>query len=323
MRAASENVSRRTNHATAWPLALALAAAGTAASAIAVAAAIASFHQVAAATGRLQVAGVPFSYPRLNGPAWILLVLALIGAAALGITLRALLRQHVAYRRLLARLDVVGRLEDHPGVEVIADPRPQAFCAGYVRPRVFISEAALELLDEPELEVVLAHEHHHRRMRDPLRFACGRMFGQGLFFVPALRALFRRYADVAELNADGAAVREGANKPAALASALLTFEASGAGVAPERVDALLGGPIGWRRPWRLLALSVGSLASLVSLTWATSQAASARATLALPLLSSQPCLAVLVLVPFVACIIAIGRRMPGWRVAASLLPKAA
>ena len=298
---------RRAHHPLLLPLAFLLAGAGAAASAAPVGAAIASVHRASATSARLQLAGVPFSYPRLNAAAWLLLGLALIGASAIAVALRSALRQRIAYRRLLARLEVVGHLRGHPSVYVIADPRPEAFCAGYLRPRVYVSQAALDLLSDAELDAVLAHEHHHRRVRDPLRLACGRVLGQALFFVPALQALFGRYADLAELNADDAAVRARAGGRAALASALLAFDATGAGISPERVDSLLGQAGGWRRPWWLLSASLASLAGLTAVTWGASQAASARATFNFPFVSARPCLAML-LVPLLAAVTLIGRR---------------
>jgi Zn-dependent protease with chaperone function len=282
------------------PLALLLAGAGTLASTAPVGAAIAAVHRACAAAGRLDLAGIRLSYPRLNAAAWILLGLALIGISAIAVAVRAGLRQRAAYRRFLAQLAVVGQLNESD-VLVIDDPRPQAFCAGYLRPRVYISQAALDLLGEAELQAVLAHERHHLRVRDPLRLACGRILSQALFFLPALRALFGRYCDVAELNADGAAVRARAGGRAALASALLAFDASGAGISPERVDSLLGQSIGWRRPWWLVGASVIALSSLLAVTWGASQAASVRATFNFPFLSSQPCLAMLSVVALLGC----------------------
>lgn len=306
-------MSERAHRPVVLPLALLLAGAGSVASAAPVGAAIASIHHASAAAGHIDLARIPFSYPQLNAAAWILLGLALIGASAISGAVWALLRQRSAYRRFLTRLEVVGHLRDHPGVRVIADPRPQAFCAGYLRPRVYISQAALELLSEHELDAVLAHEHHHRRVRDPLRLACGRILSQALFFVPALRTLFHRYADLSELNADRAAVRAGAGGRAALASALLAFEGSGVGISPERVDSLLGQPLVWRRPWWLLTASLGSLSSLITLTWGASQAASAQATFNLPIVSSQPCLAMLTVLPLLGLLTVFGRRVTARR----------
>ena len=60
-----------------------------------------------------------------------------------------------------------------------------------------------------ELRAVLAHEQHHRALRDPLRLAVGRVLCQALFFLPVLRPLHDRYGDVAEMTADAAAVADG------------------------------------------------------------------------------------------------------------------
>jgi BlaI family transcriptional regulator, penicillinase repressor len=288
-------VGRRLDQPAVLPVAGLLSAAGLAASAASVGAAIASVHRASTAAVRVDVVGLAFSYPRLNRPAWILLGLALVGGSGLALVVRALLRQRRAYRRFLAQLEIVGQLDERPDVHVIADPRPQAFCAGYLRSTVYVSQAAVGLLARHQLEAVLAHEDHHRRMRDPLRFAFGRILSQGLFFVPGLRALFARYADLAELRADAAAVRAAAGGRAALASALLAFDASGGGVSPQRVDSLLGLPAAWRHPRGRVAMSLGALAMLMALTLVTSRTASAQATFNLPLVSSQPCLAVLVL----------------------------
>ena len=309
-----ENVSRA-RHPLVLPIGLLLAGAGAAASAAPVGAAIASFRRVSTPGARLQLGGVLFSYPRVNAAAWILLALALIGASSFAIALRTALRQRSAYRRFLANLEIVGHLGDHESVLVIAEPHPEAFCAGFVRPTVYISQGALDLLSDAEVDAVLAHEHHHRRVRDPLRLACGRMLSQALFFLPALRALFGRYTDVAELNADGAAVQARANGRAALASALLAFDASGARISPERVDSLLGESVGWRLPWWLMTASLASLATVVAATWGASQAASARATFNVPFLSSRPCLAMLILPLLLSFVTILGRRVAARRAA--------
>src|ERR1700751_2777962 len=103
---AENEIVRHTHHPVVLPLALLLAGAGTVASTAPVGAAIASVHRASAVTGRLDLAGIAFSYPRLNAAAWILLGLALIGVSAIAVAMRAGLRQHRAYRRFLAGLDV-------------------------------------------------------------------------------------------------------------------------------------------------------------------------------------------------------------------------
>ena len=164
-----------------------LGGAGIAAAGAAVGTAIGSVHHVTVGAGRLAVAGLAFSYPTLNPAAALILALAAAGALTIAVALRAGWRQRRAHRRFLARVEVIGRLDGHPGVTVIAGARPEAFCAGFLRPAIYVSRGAVDALTASQLEAVLAHEHHHRRVRDPLRFACARVLAQAVFFVPVLR----------------------------------------------------------------------------------------------------------------------------------------
>jgi Zn-dependent protease with chaperone function len=298
----------RLSHRHVFTLALALGLGGLLLATAAVTTAIASVHHGSTDSHPVLVAGLHFTYPNLNFAAALLLALATTGATSLILGLRASWRQLRAYRSLVDQIGVVEPLDKDPRVTVIADPLPQAFCAGYLHPRVYVSRRTVELLTNAELDAVLAHEHHHRRVRDPLRLAYARILSQALFFVPVLRSLSERYAELAELSADHAAVRANAGEVAPLASALLAFDQSGlgaAGISPERVDALMGEPIDWRVPSWLLAASLGLLSGMSMLIWLVSGAASAHATFNLPILSSQPCVMVLMtIVLFVvgACI---------------------
>jgi Zn-dependent protease with chaperone function len=149
---------------------------------------------VAPAGGReLEVAGNRVGYPAINVSAVVLLALALLGAAVIVICLREVWREAAGQRALLGSLSVVGPLPGHFGVLVISDESVRAFCAGYVRPRVYVSTGALAVLAPRELDAVLAHEQRHRSTRDPLRLACGRILSRGLFFLPALRHLHERH----------------------------------------------------------------------------------------------------------------------------------
>ena len=153
---------------------------------------------------------------------------------------------------------VEAELEGVP-VRLFQSSRPQAFCAGLLRPRVFLSATARDRLSPAELRAVLAHEGHHVRRRDPLRLLVARILADALFFLPALRRLERRYAELTELAADEAAVRAAGS--AALASALLKLGArdhsdATVALAPERVDHLCGAPTRWRLEPRVLALSI-------------------------------------------------------------------
>ncbi len=252
------------------------------------------------------LAGLAFSYPTLNTAAGLILVLAAAGVLTIAGAVRAGCRQRCAHRRFLAEVEVLGQLEGHPAVTVIAGARPEAFCAGFLRPTVYVSRGAVDALTSAELRAVLAHEHHHRQVRDPLRFACGRILAHAVFFLPVLRPLADRYADLAELRADHAAVRASEGRPQPLASALLVFDASApsgaSGVSAVRVDSLLGEPSRWRVSWRVLIGSLAVLGTVGVLIWRTSGGASAHATFNVPVLSSTPCLSLLLIVSLVVCI---------------------
>jgi Zn-dependent protease with chaperone function len=285
-------------------LALALGAGGLITASGAVITAIASLHAGAHGSRRLVVAGLRFTYPAVDGAGAVLFAIAALGTVAVAMAGRACWRQRRRYLRMVAQMRPATPLARDPRVKVIADRHPQAFCAGYLRPVVYMSEPTIDLLSDAELSAVLAHEHHHRRVRDPLRLACVRILGEALFFVPALTRLSERYADLAELSADRAAVL--ASGEAALASALLAFEESGppgtTGISPERVDSLLGQPVRRRLPVGLLAQSLGTLVLLVSLIWGASGSASVHATFTVPILSSQPCVVMSTSLPFIGCV---------------------
>ena len=183
---------------------------------------------------------------------------------------------------------------------------PLAFCAGWLRPRVYVSTEVLARLSESELRAVLAHEQHHEALRDPLRLAVSRVLCQALFFLPVLRLLHERYTDVTELTADAAALDAIDGAAAPLAAAMLAVATTGAGevvgISPARVDSLLGQPRAWRLPRVLLIAALATLGALVALAWRADGHASFHTSLNLPIVSSQPCVLVLALVPVLACL---------------------
>jgi Zn-dependent protease with chaperone function len=220
-----------------------------------------------------------------------------VAVAVVVLSVRSFVRQVWAARRFLAALHLTG---PGPGESVLfAADTPHAFCTGLLRPRVYLADVTLEALRADELDAVLAHEAHHRRLRDPLRVAVARAVGDGLFFLPAARRLARRYGALAELAADAAAVRAAGAE--SLASALFIFERADpavVGIAPERADHLLGDRLHWELPLALIAWSVAVLAAVAAVLWRLSDAA-AHATINLPLLAAQSCMLVMALVPVV------------------------
>jgi hypothetical protein len=190
----------------------------------------------------------------------LLVALALFDLFAFARAIGSIWRGVSAHRRIAARMpvleqrDVAGRR-----VAVVAGARPLAFCAGLVRPRVFVSEGALRCLGEDELAAVVEHEAHHAARRDPLRILVVRAIGDSY----SLGALARHEQALAELAADDAAVRSRGAGP--LASALLAFHGDSAQIAPERVDRLTGQPRSDEIPRALVAGAGAVIAGLLAL----------------------------------------------------------
>ncbi len=267
--------------------------------------------------GHLTLLGQHLTYPVVNLAAGVVLVLAALGAAVVALAVRGVIREFRASRTFARAMRVrnVRRLGD---VSVFDDERAQAFCAGCLRPRVYLSTGAVALLPEDELRAVLAHERHHRDRGDPLRIALGRVMARALFFMPVLMRLHSRYCASAEFAADDAAVRADGGSPNALASAMLAFEgathpAASVGIAPERVDHLLGRDAPSPLPLALVAIALASAALIALAAWQVGGAATARATFNLPLLSTRPCIVMLALIPglFAAFAVRYLRRLAG------------
>jgi Zn-dependent protease with chaperone function len=222
-------------------------------------------------------------------------VIALV-ALTLAIAGRSIRRQVRATRRYVRGLGPASGPKEVAGarVHVVDTPEPSAFCAGYLRPRIYLSRVALSELDDRELAAVIAHERHHVRRRDPLRLLLSRALADALFFIPVLRPISERYESLGELAADEAAVRDAAGR-SSLASALIKLGEAGphspgiVAIAPERVDHLMGDREASR--WRLHARPVGrSVLALAFLTGLVLFAAEVELALQLPALLASACM---------------------------------
>jgi Zn-dependent protease with chaperone function len=163
----------------------------------------------------------------------------------------------------LARKAGVRALRHVEGTDVTA------FCAGLMRPRVYVTTMAVAALDQPQLAAVLAHEAEHARRRDPLRRLLSRAASDALFYVPLAGWWSRRLHERAEVGADRAAIRHAGRR--AVAGALMAADA-GAVMAPAfngatqaRVAQLLGDDLPLRRPSRKQV--VASVLGLVGAVW--------------------------------------------------------
>ena len=153
-------------------------------------------------------------------------------------------------------------------VSVLPAQTSIAFCAGFLRPCVYVSEGLVARLGEPELAAVLAHEAAHARRGDPLRLALASFVADLFFAVPLVARWRRSSVRRFELRADEAAAR--ATSRGAVAGALLALDGEPSSV-PEvtaaRVSWLLGDQCREQRPpVRELGLSaLGVVALAVSL----------------------------------------------------------
>jgi BlaR1 peptidase M56 len=249
----------------------------------------------------ISVFGQKLSYPTANLDAIVIMLLAAIGAAVTALAVSGAVRELRASSRFHRHLagQEPRRLN---GAILVSDEEPRAFCAGLLRPRVYLSTGAMAVLDERAISAVLAHERHHMLRRDPLRLAAGRVLARALFFLPGLGDLVERQRALAELSADESAVSAAPANRSALASAMLSFSDSPAsdgptGIDPARVDYLLGDAPSWRFPGLLCVAAASVIAVLVAVAVLAGHLASGSATLALPFLSSQPCVLVLAAIP--------------------------
>ncbi len=85
---------------------------------------------------------------------------------------------------------------------IFAHPQPLAFTGGLLRPRIFLSTRLLETLSEDDLQVVVLHEAHHQRSKDPLKSLAVSFVSDFLFFLPVSRFLKRVFLLETEIAAD-------------------------------------------------------------------------------------------------------------------------
>jgi Zn-dependent protease with chaperone function len=237
--------------------------------------------------------------PDLDASGLVTVMLLALSVGVSFLTVRSAVRRARASRRFLQTLRVVERRHDGGTTTVVfEDGAALAFCAGLLRPRVYVSTGTLEVLSQDELAAVLAHERHHAAQRDPLRLFVAGVISDGLFFAPALRRLADRYGDLAELAADRAAVRAHDGDAAALASALLAFEEADpavVGIAPERVDHLLGDRARWGLPLALIVWAVAVLAAVGAV--ALRVQTSGDAPVSVPLMIAESCMLIMAVLP--------------------------
>ncbi len=171
-------------------------------------------------------------------------------------------------RPMPARLARAGvRLGLGDRLTYLGEPGLAACCYGFLRPRVAVTAGLLAHLDDEELTAVLAHEGHHLRRRDPLRYLVFHAVAAAAFMFPVAPAVRRRLEVRTELAADRAAlaVAPRGALAAALLAALAGAETPIIGAArlsatEARIAHLSGTPAVPAIPARTVVASLGLLA---------------------------------------------------------------
>lgn len=131
-------------------------------------------------------------------------------------------RRGLTYRRseeLLERLSSAAMVRP-PHLVVVGGPASTAHAFGLFRPVILLSRGLARVLDDEELEAVLAHELTHVRGRDSVYDLLAKLGRDIMFFNPIVHIAYRAYVVSKEEAADDGAV-ELTHNPLALAGSLL------------------------------------------------------------------------------------------------------
>ncbi len=145
------------------------------------------------------------------------------------------------------------------GVAILDHPAAVAYCVPGIRPRIVISAGTIDLLDEPELDAVLAHERGHAAAWHGLVMLPLVCVSRALGFIPYARLAPSSVAALLEMAADDYAARR--EDMGALVSALVSMATAGA---PPSCSFGMNGGLISRRVERLLRGHRGSAAILVA-----------------------------------------------------------
>jgi len=158
-----------------------------------------------------------------------------------------LARSRRGWRAHATLVAAAGRPCPEPGVIVLDEDAPAAYCLPCGRYRVVVSAGALAVLGTEQLQAVLAHERAHLRCRHHLMLAVAAALARAFPGVPLLAQAGPQLGVLAEMAADDAAARR--HDPDHLAAALVIL--ARAGTHPPALA--VGGPAAIARIQRLLA----------------------------------------------------------------------
>jgi Zn-dependent protease with chaperone function len=193
---------------------------------------------------------------------WLAVVLWLVTAALavrlLGVLVIVGLRTLRTRSRHRQLLDLIATpWPDRPGAAVLDHPAPVAYCLPGLRSRLVVSRGVLDMLTEPQLDAVLAHERTHMAERHDLVVLPFVAWGATFPWLPGVLRSQLAVADLVEIRADDvAAAACGAKNLAAALRAVSASVTVGAGrdtgVMPKTPGANLFYSAAQRRAERVL-----------------------------------------------------------------------
>lgn len=89
---------------------------------------------------------------------------------------------------------------------VISHPAPLAITMGFIQPKIVLSTGLISLLNEEELQAVIAHELYHKENRDPLTMFLMALCASTIWYIPILHWFNEQYRIIKELLADDYAI---------------------------------------------------------------------------------------------------------------------
>lgn len=118
-----------------------------------------------------------------------------VALAAIGATSGVGFVTCLRYRTRGATPESATVIAEGPSAPIVhfVDDEPRVFCSGWLRPRVFVSTGALFELPNERLRMLVVHQRHHARRRDPLRLLAALAIADGVPFLPGARSAAARF----------------------------------------------------------------------------------------------------------------------------------
>ena len=124
-------------------------------------------------------------------------------------------------RKFVSKFDVIKTIGNFV---IVRSKDLVAFTAGYLSPKIYLSEKLFEKLNEHELNAVLLHEKSHAKTLDNLRNLVLRSLSKTFFFFPILKDVEKIVSERHENSADNSVIHQMINGRKYLLSSMLKFD---------------------------------------------------------------------------------------------------